>query len=65
MSAEFEIREAQPEDVPAIFEMIREAGSVPEQDMMRTFNMGIGMVAIVADGVSLDGATRIGSVRSA
>ncbi len=32
---------------PAIFQEIQRIGNVPEQDMYRTFNMGIGMVAIV------------------
>ncbi|MFC7440752.1 phosphoribosylformylglycinamidine cyclo-ligase [Laceyella putida] len=34
-------------DVPAIFRWIGEAGQVPEEDMFRTFNMGIGMVVAV------------------
>lgn len=32
---------------PAIFQEIQKIGNVPETDMFRTFNMGIGMVAIV------------------
>ncbi len=35
-------------DVPPIFELIRERGGVPAQEMYRTFNMGLGMVAIAA-----------------
>lgn len=34
-------------DVPAIFRLIQEAGKVPESEMYRVFNMGIGMVAVV------------------
>jgi len=34
--------------VPAIFERIRKAGNVAEAEMLRTFNMGIGMCAVVA-----------------
>lgn len=34
--------------VPPVFDFIRRAGGVPEDDMRRTFNMGIGMVAVVA-----------------
>jgi phosphoribosylformylglycinamidine cyclo-ligase len=34
--------------VPPIFRLIAHAGAVPEQDMLRTFNMGIGMMLIVA-----------------
>jgi phosphoribosylformylglycinamidine cyclo-ligase len=31
-----------------IFELIAQRGRVPESDMLRTFNMGIGMMLIVA-----------------
>lgn len=34
-------------DVPLIFQHIQRLGSVPDADMFRTFNMGIGMVLIV------------------
>ncbi len=33
---------------PAIFRMIQKAGDVSEHDMFNTFNMGVGMVVIVA-----------------
>src|SRR3954467_8014067 len=33
--------------VPAIFPHMQRIGNVPEDDMMRTFNMGIGMVLVV------------------
>ncbi len=33
--------------VPPVFDMIREAGPVPEREMFRTFNMGIGMILVV------------------
>jgi phosphoribosylformylglycinamidine cyclo-ligase len=32
---------------PAIFELIQELGNVPEDDMRSTFNLGIGLIAIV------------------
>jgi phosphoribosylformylglycinamidine cyclo-ligase len=32
---------------PLIFDLIRRAGSVPEEDMRRTFNLGLGLVMIV------------------
>jgi phosphoribosylformylglycinamidine cyclo-ligase len=32
---------------PAIFRLIQETGGVPEADMRRTFNLGIGLVAVV------------------
>jgi phosphoribosylformylglycinamidine cyclo-ligase len=34
--------------VPPLFTWLREAGSVPVDDMMRTFNMGIGLIAVTA-----------------
>ncbi|HEX6559168.1 MAG TPA: phosphoribosylformylglycinamidine cyclo-ligase [Longimicrobiales bacterium] len=34
--------------VPAEFTALQDAGAVPQDDMERTFNMGIGMVAVVA-----------------
>jgi len=40
---------------PAVFEWLQSTGGVPEEDMRRTFNLGVGMVLIVepakADGV--------------
>ena len=32
---------------PAIFDLIAKAGSIPEQDMFNTFNMGVGMTIVV------------------
>lgn len=32
---------------PAIFKLIQQAGNVPEEDMQRTFNLGIGLILIV------------------
>lgn len=32
---------------PAIFELIKDLGNVPEDDMQATFNLGIGLIAIV------------------
>lgn len=33
---------------PKIFEIIQEVGKVPETDMQRTFNLGVGLILIVA-----------------
>ncbi|OEU74393.1 MAG: phosphoribosylformylglycinamidine cyclo-ligase [Desulfuromonadales bacterium C00003093] len=33
---------------PALFEMLREGGNIPEEEMYRTFNYGIGMAIIVS-----------------
>jgi phosphoribosylformylglycinamidine cyclo-ligase len=37
-------------DVPPLFRFLVEAGKVPDEDARRTFNMGIGLVLIVAPG---------------
>ena len=56
-------------DIPSIFGMLQNKGRVPEQEMYRTFNMGIGLVIITAakDAVKLKsllkGARIIGQVR--
>jgi phosphoribosylformylglycinamidine cyclo-ligase len=34
---------------PAIFDLIQKTGNVPEEDMRRTFNLGIGLVFIVEE----------------
>jgi phosphoribosylformylglycinamidine cyclo-ligase len=31
---------------PALFRMIQERGKVPEEDMLRTFNLGVGFVVV-------------------
>lgn len=36
-------------DRPAIFSLIKELGKVPEEDMRRTFNLGIGLVLIISE----------------
>ncbi len=36
-------------DVPEIFERIQDAGDISDEDMFRTFNMGIGMVLCVPE----------------
>jgi len=37
---------------PAVFEWIREAGGIAEDEMWRTFNCGIGMLLVVAPGTA-------------
>lgn len=37
-------------DVPAIFSILSDYGGVPEDEMFRTFNMGIGMALVVSPG---------------
>jgi phosphoribosylformylglycinamidine cyclo-ligase len=43
-----EIREGSWPVLP-IFDLIRRLGNVPEDDMLRTFNMGVGMALVVAE----------------
>jgi phosphoribosylformylglycinamidine cyclo-ligase len=35
-------------EIPPVFRLLATAGEVPEEDMWRSFNMGVGMVAVVA-----------------
>ncbi|HET7714969.1 MAG TPA: AIR synthase-related protein, partial [Bauldia sp.] len=35
-------------DVPPVFRWLAEAGPIAESEMLRTFNCGVGMVAVVA-----------------
>lgn len=55
-------------EVPAIFELIQKQGRVPEAEMYRVFNMGVGMVVVASPGEgssllqSLPEAKRIGEV---
>jgi len=37
-------------EVPPLFRLIQKGGEVPDDEMVRTFNMGIGMVVVVAPG---------------
>jgi phosphoribosylformylglycinamidine cyclo-ligase len=39
---------------PAVFRWLRETGQVPTDDMLRTFNCGLGMIVVAA---AKDGAT--------
>ncbi|MDX2480049.1 MAG: phosphoribosylformylglycinamidine cyclo-ligase [Desulfuromusa sp.] len=44
---------------PAIFEMLRQGGNIPEDEMYRTFNYGIGMVLVVSPDEAEDIITRL------
>ena len=35
-------------DVPPIFQWLQRSGSIPKDDMMRTFNMGIGLIIVTS-----------------
>jgi phosphoribosylformylglycinamidine cyclo-ligase len=36
--------------VPAVFQWLQRSGRVPQEDMLRTFNMGVGLIIAVAPG---------------
>lgn len=40
-------RVEKPKNIPPIFSLIQKQGDIPERDMYNTFNMGVGMCAIV------------------
>lgn len=55
-------------EVPELFQMIQQAGEIPNDEMYRVFNMGIGFVLVVdpehtEQVTSLDGVRVIGEVR--
>ena len=35
-------------DVPPVFELLRRAGNIPQEDLRSAFNLGIGMIAVVS-----------------
>ncbi len=45
--------------VPAVFRVIQQSGSVPEQEMFKTFNMGIGFVLVVPAGSEAEATERL------
>jgi phosphoribosylformylglycinamidine cyclo-ligase len=49
-------------EVPPIFRWLERAGAVPQPDMLRTFNMGVGLILVVAaaDADAVIGAMRAG-----
>ncbi len=49
-------------EVPPIFSFLQEAGNIPEAEMMRAFNNGIGMVVVVPDHVSEDLQQRLAAM---
>ncbi len=49
--------------VPPIFQLIHEHGNVPREEMYQVFNMGIGMVAIVAEKGASDIARKLKAKR--
>ncbi|MCP4805431.1 MAG: phosphoribosylformylglycinamidine cyclo-ligase [Proteobacteria bacterium] len=51
-------------EVPGIFDLLAREGDLSERDLYRTFNMGIGMIAVMAPADAPADATVIGHVTS-
>ncbi len=51
-------------DVPPIFPFLQEAGNIDDYEMMRTFNNGIGMIAVVPESVAQDVVERMAAMNS-
>jgi phosphoribosylformylglycinamidine cyclo-ligase len=47
---------------PAVFRWLERVGAVPEEEMLRTFNMGLGLILVVA---AADVEPVIGAMRAA
>jgi phosphoribosylformylglycinamidine cyclo-ligase len=45
--------------IPPIFSFLQQAGNISDKEMLRTFNMGIGMVVVVPDHAALDVIQRL------
>jgi phosphoribosylformylglycinamidine cyclo-ligase len=45
--------------VPPIFRFLQEKGNIPEEEMLRTFNNGVGMVMVVAENLVADVLLRL------
>ena len=45
--------------VPKIFKLIQNRGNIPDKEMYRTFNMGVGMVLVVAPGMAKATITKL------
>jgi phosphoribosylformylglycinamidine cyclo-ligase len=49
-------------EIPPVFHFLQEAGNISEEEMMRTFNNGIGMVAIIPEKSASEIMERLGAV---
>jgi phosphoribosylformylglycinamidine cyclo-ligase len=45
---------------PAVFSWLKSIGNIAEREMLRTFNCGIGMVAVVPEAAADDAERRLG-----
>ncbi len=46
-------------DIPPIFSFLQDAASITDKEMIRTFNNGLGMIAVVPEGVAQDVLERL------
>jgi phosphoribosylformylglycinamidine cyclo-ligase len=50
-------------EVPPVFAFLQQAGNVPEAEMLRTFNNGIGMVAVVPEASATEVLERLAALK--
>jgi phosphoribosylformylglycinamidine cyclo-ligase len=46
--------------VPALFTALQELGRISEEEMWRTFNMGIGMICVVPEATAAEAVRSLG-----
>ncbi|MFT5584074.1 MAG: phosphoribosylformylglycinamidine cyclo-ligase [Cognaticolwellia sp.] len=51
-------------EIPGIFGLLERKGGLTKRELYRTFNMGIGLIAVAPKGLDIPGATPIGMVNS-
>jgi len=49
-------------DVPPVFPFLQQAGKISDKEMLRTFNNGIGMIAVLAEEVAEDVMERLSAM---
>jgi phosphoribosylformylglycinamidine cyclo-ligase len=50
-------------DVPPVFSFLQNAGNISDKEMMRTFNNGLGMIAVVPENVAQDMLEQLGAIK--
>jgi phosphoribosylformylglycinamidine cyclo-ligase len=49
-------------EVPPVFSFLKQAGNIPDEEMLRTFNNGIGMVAVVPENAASEVLERLAAM---
>jgi phosphoribosylformylglycinamidine cyclo-ligase len=49
-------------EVPPIFDFLQQAGEIADEEMLRTFNNGIGLVAVVPDDATIEVVSRLSAL---